>query len=138
MPGRLESICDVISPTGRGVERPEGEYDIVFDLSGTESGLQLACDRVSGGGKLCSMSHIDGAIAGPYLLRVLTPRDVTFTVSYLNGERETLRSAATMLAEGWSDAWDGLVEIFPLDELQQAFDRRRASPRCKTMIAVSA
>lgn len=137
LPDRLASIAAAISPAGHAVTRLEGTYDVVFDLSGTESGLQRACDVVGPGGRLCSMSHIDGAVAGPYLLRVLTRRDVTFTVSYLNGERETIRRAGDLLASGWNESWEKLVEVRPLAELQQAFDDRPTSPWCKTMIAVS-
>ena len=83
------------------------------------------------------MSHIDGAQAGPYLLRVLMRRDVTFIVSYLNGERETIRRAGSLLASGWHEVWEKLVEVRPLAELQRAFDDRPTSPWCKTVIAVS-
>ncbi|MDX6306975.1 MAG: hypothetical protein QOI06_21 [Nocardioidaceae bacterium] len=137
MPARLGSIAAVISPTGRGVPEPEGEYDIVFDLSGTESGLRSACASVRAGGRLCSMSHIAGPAAGSFLLSSLTRRDVTFTVSYLNGERDTLRAAADLLDGGWTPAWDALVEVVPLADLQGAFERRPRSHSCKTMIAVS-
>lgn len=134
---RLSLIVGAIAPTGQSVAQPQGCYDVVFDLSGTESGLKRACDIVSPGGRLCSMSHIDGAIAGPYLVRALTPRDATFTLSYLNGQPETMRMAADLLASGWSDVWDELVQVRPLAELQHAFDERPRSPWCKTMIAIS-
>jgi threonine dehydrogenase-like Zn-dependent dehydrogenase len=137
MPARLAAIDAVISPNGNGVAEVRGKYDIVFDLSGTEAGLLRACDTVRAGGRLCSMSHIEGATAGSFLLRCLTRKDVTFTVSYLNGERDTLRTAADLLARRWAPRWDALLEIVPLADLQGAFERRRRSHWCKTMIAVS-
>lgn len=137
MPCRLSAIDAVISPEGRGVAEPEGEYDVVFDLSGTEAGLRKACDAVKAGGRLCSMSHIEWSTAGTYLLRSLTRRDVTFTVSYLNGERGTLLQAARLLDAMWTPTWHQLVEVVPIDDLQGAFERRPGSPSCKTIIAIS-
>ena len=133
---RLQLVGEAAAPTGRAVPEPEGEYDVVFDLSGSESGLRAACTHVRPGGRLCSMSHLDGYSTADFLLSVLTRKDVTFTVSYLNGEAANVALAARLLAEGWGPAWERVIEVLPIDQLQQAFEGRRRSPWCKTMIRV--
>jgi threonine dehydrogenase-like Zn-dependent dehydrogenase len=126
-----------VTPVAHKIDEPQGEYDIVFDLSGTESGLRSACTHTKPGGKLCTMSHLDGYSRASFLLAALTRRDVTFTVSYLNGERDTLATAARALAKTWSPAWDRLLETVPVAGLQEAFAARRSSPRCKTLVEVA-
>jgi threonine dehydrogenase-like Zn-dependent dehydrogenase len=121
-----------------GVADPHGEYDVVFDMSGSESGLRSACAHTRPGGRLCTMSHLDGYSSADFLLAALTRRDITFTVSYLNGEQDTLRAAAEILAKGWTSDWGRLVEAVPVERLQEAFATRREAPWCKTLIEVSA
>ena len=136
MPERSALIAGVIEPVGRAIKNPEVEYDVVFDLSGTESGLRAACAHVVPGGRVCSMSHIDGAAPGAFLLTALTRRDVSFKVSYLNGERSNVAHAAELLRDAWDASWDAVVDIIPLEGLAQAFHGRRASPWCKTVIRI--
>lgn len=137
MPARLDLVGTAIEGVGRAVAQPEGEYDVVFDLAGSASGLSLACAHTKRGGRLCTMSHLDGYSGCDFLLASLTRRDVTFTVSYLNGERETMDVAASALEAGWTQDWDRLVRVVPIDDLQEAFETRRAAPWCKTLVAVA-
>jgi hypothetical protein len=83
------------------------------------------------------MSHLDGRSTGEFLLPALTRRDVAFKLSYLNGERDTMRTAARLLGAHWSPAWEQILEVMPLERLPQAFEQHRESPRCKTMVQVS-
>jgi hypothetical protein len=83
------------------------------------------------------MSHLDGYSDARFLLSSLTRRDVTFTVSYLNGERETLSTAALALATHWTHAWDQIVQTVPVQALQEAFDQRRTARWCQTLVEIS-
>lgn len=134
---RVDLIADA-TPLARSIVEPDGEYDVVFDLSGSESGLRSACTHTKPGGRLCTMSHLDGYSDAEFLLRALTRRDVTFIVSYLNGEPETLYTAARALSRGWNEAWDQLIEMVPVEALQDAFETRRTALRCKTLIEITA
>jgi phage-related minor tail protein len=55
-------------------------------------------------------------------------------LSYLNGELRTLETAARLLAARWDASWDAIVEVVPLQHLQRAFEVRRDSPWCKTLV----
>lgn len=134
---RLDRIEPAIRPAGRCVAAPEGEYDVVFDLSGTESGLRVACDHVRPGARICSMSHPSGEEISPFLVSAILRLDVTFTVSYLNGEPVRLQEAARLLERGWGPEWGATLEILPLNELQDAYEQRPRSPWCKTVIDVA-
>ena len=136
MPARAALIAGA---TGHAtmVTEPGGDYDVVFDLSGSASGLELACSQTKCGGRLCTMSHLDGYSSAEFLLSALTRRDITFTVSYLNGERCSLEIAADLLACYWNDGWERVVETVSIEELQDAFATRRRVPWCKTLIEVS-
>lgn len=137
MPDRRAMIAPVVEPLGRAVASPEGEYDAVFDLSGAESGLRLACESVRSGGRLCTMSHLDGYSNADFLLAALTRRDIAFKVSYINGERATMDVAAQLLTRSWGSRWERLIEVVPLEHLQAAFEGRRTSPRCQTLVQVA-
>ncbi|HEX8205702.1 MAG TPA: alcohol dehydrogenase catalytic domain-containing protein [Solirubrobacteraceae bacterium] len=136
-PARLADIGDVVEPLGRSIPEPDGEYDVVFDLSGTDDGLRKACDHAKAGARVCSLSHMASDTPAPWLASALVHRDITFTVSYLNGERETLAAAADLLARAWDHRWEARLEVLPLDQLPRAFADRRVSPHCKTVMAVA-
>lgn len=136
IPSRVTAIGRA-TPSATVVDELTGEYDIVFDLSGSESGLRLACSHTRPGGRLCTMSHLDGYSSADFLLAALTRRDITFAVSYLNGEQNTLRTAAAELAQGWSDDWEQVIEAMPIARLQEAFTTRRSAPWCKTILDVA-
>jgi L-iditol 2-dehydrogenase len=134
---RVELLTGAAAPYGRRIREPTYLYDVVFDLSGTEDGLRLACESVKPGGRLCVMSHLDGYSEAPFLLGALTRRDVTFKVSYLNGEPENLKFAADLLSTRWNARWEDTLEVVPLESLQSTFELRRKSPQCKTIVAIS-
>jgi L-iditol 2-dehydrogenase len=134
---RLAALESVVHPVGKATRKPTEAYDLVFDVSGTESGMMLACDRVKPGGRLCSMSHLDGPGSAPLLLNKLTRRDVAFKMSYLNGEQENLSEAGALLGARWSHAWASLVEIVPIKRIQAAFETRPVSRANKTIFAIA-
>ena len=136
LPAR-SALVAAATPVAQAVTTPDGEYDVVFDLSGSETGLRIACEHTRPGGRLCTMSHLDGYSNADFLLSSLTRRDITFTVSYLNGERDTMLKAATALADGWTPAWARLLKVFPVESLQNAFETRRQAPWCKTLIEIA-
>jgi threonine dehydrogenase-like Zn-dependent dehydrogenase len=136
MPSRRERIATVLGANARSVPGPEGEYDVVFDVSGTEAGLERACKHVRAGGRICSMSHPNGDPVSPFLVGAILREDITFTVSYLNGERATMFQAAQLLERHWDPGWGDLIEIVPIGRLQEAYEERPRSPWCKTVIEV--
>lgn len=137
LPSRVARVETAAGEVMRGRSHPDGEYDVVFDLSGSESGLRAACEHTRSGGKLCSMSHLDGYTSADFLLAALTRRDITFTVSYLNGERDRLRAAASMLEQEWGRDWEGTIGVVPFGELPAAFEARREAPWCKTLVEIA-
>lgn len=137
VPSRLELVELALGFQGNARSEPDDEYDVVFDVSGTEEGLRRACDHLRAGGRLCSMSHPNVQPVSPFLVGTILRRDVTFTVSYLNGEWENMRAAAELLERHWTPQWDRTIELAPMDRLQKAHEDRRISPWCKTVIDVA-
>jgi L-iditol 2-dehydrogenase len=134
---RLAALASPISPVGTALPDPDGEYDVVFDFTGNESGLRAACARVRDGGRVCSMGHPVGEEIDPVFLSNVMPKDVSFVTSYLNGEPSVLRKAADLLMREWSPAWNELIELHPLKDLERAYEQRGNSPHCKTVIDVA-
>jgi len=134
---RLAGLADRISPIGTALPDPNGEYDVVFDLTGNENGLRAACARVRDGGRILSMGHPLGEEIDPVFLSNVLPKDVTFATSYLNGEPSVLRQAARLLSSEWSPAWDELIEMLPLKDLERAHRAHGSSTRCKTVFDVA-
>lgn len=129
-----ERLAAILETVGSAPDGLADEYDVVLDVSGSESGLAFACDKVAPCGRLATMSHLPGSPAGAFLLGALTRRDVTFTVSYLNGPRSNLTKAAQLLVEGWSPSWDRLIEVVPADQLPAVYEGRPMSTFCKTIL----
>ena len=108
--------------------------DIVVDLSGSLHGLRCAVESVRRGGRVVSMSHLDGHGAADFLLPQLTRKDVWFTVSYLNGEKSSVEEAVRIIERTDDRHFDALSELVQEDRLPTAFAERRRSPANKTII----
>jgi (R,R)-butanediol dehydrogenase/meso-butanediol dehydrogenase/diacetyl reductase len=135
MADRLQRLGGVVAPLGAVVPEPTEEYAVVLDVSGTVSGLRSACDRVSPGGRLCTLSHLaDDADVG-FMLQTLVRKDVTLVFSYLDGPSTNLARAMLMLEE-WPPAWSALLDVRPLGELPEIFEGRASSPANKVVVEV--
>ncbi len=133
---RMLALAAAATPFCRPVPEPHGEYDVVFDLSGSEEGLRAASERVRLGGRLCSMSHLSGREPASFLFGSLMRRDISFKLSYLDGQRDNLATASRLLEDQWSEAWDSLLEIVPLESLTVNIGSQRAADRCKTVVTL--
>jgi threonine dehydrogenase-like Zn-dependent dehydrogenase len=131
---RLNRIETAIQPLGRAIRNPTAAYDIVFDLSGTERGLRSACQSVTPGGRLCTLSHLPSASQTDFLLEEILHRDVTFTASYLDGGDSNLAFSMHLLESRWTSSWSSLLAIQPLDALPQLLETRAASFANKTIL----
>lgn len=112
------------------------EPDVIVDLSGSLEGLEHAVRRVRKGGRVVSMSHLDGHGSSDFLLPALTRKDVKFIVSYLNGEKSSLPDALEIIMNTPDDLLDAWTEIVPIGSIQTSFMNRRTSPANKTVFDV--
>jgi len=137
-PVRLGRIDSLVGPRGRQVLTPAGEYDVVLDVSGTVDGLRSACEEVGPGGRLCTMSHLPEATSAPFLLDLLLDKDVTFNLSYLNGEPDNLVRSIELLEGHWTEDWNALLEIRPLDDVVALFQEGPARAGNKIVVDIAA
>jgi threonine dehydrogenase-like Zn-dependent dehydrogenase len=135
---RRAVIAAAFGSRGCALVEPDGEYDIVFDVSGTAEGIAAGCRHVRAGGRFCTLSHLPRAGGAPFLLDALSRRDVTFTVSYLNGAPQTLHRSISMLQQRWADRWDPLVQLVPFESLDDAFAGRLARVGSRMVVDVGA
>ena len=120
---------------GRAVaSEPAMDYDLVFDLTGQPDGLRDALTRVRSGGRVVSMSHLDGYGDTSFVLPMLTRRDVIFTVSYLNGHCGHFVQASSVIRRQWHTGWTDAFAIHPLSGLPHAMANRRSATACKDLV----
>lgn len=119
---------------GRCVEAATKQYESVIDLSGSPSGLALALDHVRDGGRLCSLSHLDGQGDGDFVPRRLQRRDITFKISYLNGTQ--MREAIQLIDRNWSPKWADCIALHSLANVQGVFSARATAPANKDIIVI--
>jgi len=136
-PEPLARIAACLDEGSRAVDAPSGLYDLVLDASGTPGGLLLACRCLRPGGILCSMSHVDGMAQEEQFLTLLSRKDATFRMSYLNGERDNMMRAIALLRDRWSGAWDRLLAVHPDSALQAVFANRGAGGANKDIVDCS-
>jgi threonine dehydrogenase-like Zn-dependent dehydrogenase len=138
---RIQERAKLVQNASGGLARPVTDagrraYDVVLDVSGSLSGLEAACRAVRAGGRLCTMSHLDGYGSTSFVLDELTRQDVEFKSSYLNGEHTSLVTAAQMLACRWDDRWEATIQRMPLRDVQTAFETDRLRTTCKTIVDI--
>lgn len=120
---------------GMAVAGPEGEFDRVLDTTGTPHGLRRAISHVRPGGRLTSLSHLDGHPDAPSVM-ALARSDIAFRLSYLTGDRH-VRTALGLLIEAWGPSWAATVDVSSWRTLGRAFERRDASGAGKQIIDLS-
>ena len=112
-----------------GAGSPHGEYDIVVEAAGTDSGLAESLRRAAPGGRIAvvGVSHGDRAVPGiPWMLKELT---LVGTMCYDRGRGEhEFAEAAKVLANDPDIAATLITHRFPLADAAEAFrvaaDRR--------------
>lgn len=112
-----------------GAGSPDGEYAVVVEAAGTDSGLAESLRRAAPGGRIAvvGVSHGDRAVPGlPWMLKELT---LTATMCYDRGHGEhEFASAAAVLAAEPEIAATVITHRFPLADAPEAFrvaaDRR--------------
>lgn len=136
-PERLSRIGQAIGDQGRTVGTPpRGRYDVVLDVSGSVSGLEVACEAVRPGGRLCTMSHLPDRTDAQFLLDLLLHKDVTFTLSYLNGQSTNLARSMTLLEQQWTPQWGALLDLRPLADLADVFGSGSTVSSSKVVIDI--
>jgi threonine dehydrogenase-like Zn-dependent dehydrogenase len=120
------------------VEAPRGrDYEVVIDLSGSPAGLFLACASVKRGGRLCSMSHLDGFAGLGSLFDRLMRIDAEFKVSYLNGAKSNVARAVDIVTEHWSTDFDRCLGVHSIETLPELLRCRESSPHNKDLVDIS-
>lgn len=114
-------------------DNPSKKYDAVLDLSGSVDGLRLSAQSVKPGGRLVSMSHLDGEKKVDFLLEELTRKDVWFIVSYLNGHKSNLLLAANIIDQICNNDILKLINVEPIERINQTFSSRHNSQNLKTV-----
>ena len=135
---RLSHIAQLDSNITATRNPADRNYDLVFDLSGSLDGLKSALNFVRRGGRVVSMSHLDGYGDSGFLLPMLTRQDIHFLVSYLNGEPRNMAVAVEIIKQTQLSFHSDVIEIYPVAQLGSAFENRRRSSYCKTIIDISA
>ena len=118
-------------------EGSELDYDVVFDVSGSLEGLTRAVGRIAPGGRLCTLSHLDGRHGWTSLLEPLLRRDVAVKMSYLNGERGNIAKAVDLLTRCWTDEWEALLSVHPASQLSEVLGTAERAPANKSIISLA-
>ncbi|MCG8328698.1 MAG: alcohol dehydrogenase catalytic domain-containing protein [Chitinophagales bacterium] len=116
-PARLQKIRKCID-----FEAPSGLYDLVFDSTGTPSGLLASCKYLRPGGTLISMSHVDGMKQEEQFLILFSRKDATLKMPYLNGDSSNMNEAISALSNYWTGNWNDLLAVQPAAKLQALFE----------------
>lgn len=106
------------------VKTKNEKYSVVFDTTGTITGLSLACEKVQKGGHLISMSHLDGKYGKDIIHTRLARKEVSVTFPYLNGERENMIEAINIINNFLPKNFERLVKIFPISNIQTIFNEK--------------
>jgi hypothetical protein len=73
------------------------------------------------------MSHLPSATSADFLLDLLVRKDVTFNLSYLNGEASNLARSIALLEQCWTPAWNTLLDLRPVESLPGVFRDAQSS-----------
>jgi len=132
---RLNKIATCLSNSSKAINTTDNRvYDLVFDVSGSVDGLKKACQNVKKGGTLCLLSHLDGYGDVDFLLPLLTRKDITLKLSYLNGCTNNINLAIKLLIDFWDWRWNKLLNVQSVNNLQHIFNKRRESEFNKEIV----
>ena len=113
---------------------PTPGYDLVYEATGTVSGLRLACRVVRPGGRIATVSHLDGQEPTDFIEPMLARKDVTLRFSCLNGSHENYLDAIEFLTTRWQAGYAQLLSVEPLAGLANRLRTWDESAENKTVI----
>jgi len=82
------------------------------------------------------MSHLPDRTDAQFLLDLLLHKDVTFTLSYLNGQSTNLARSMTLLEQQWTPQWGALLDLRPLADLADVFGSGSTVSSSKVVIDI--
>jgi 2-desacetyl-2-hydroxyethyl bacteriochlorophyllide A dehydrogenase len=118
-----------------GAGRPTGQYDVVIDAAGSESGLARGAELARADGRVVLLGVYHGLIPFPGVAALVKELTIVNAMAYCrhDGVRETDEVAA-MLAADPEIARTLITHRFPLDDVAEAF--RVANDRAAGAIKV--
>jgi threonine dehydrogenase-like Zn-dependent dehydrogenase len=120
-----------------GAKLPSGEYDIVIDAAGTQSGLQEAAMHTRPGGTMLLIASYWEGMSLPGML--ITLKEIRVVPASMYGRGQTGRDidhAAALLADRPQIADAIITHRLPLEAAREAFDtaRNRAAGSIKVVL----
>lgn len=105
-----------------GADRPSGEYDVVIEASGSQSGLERSIELTRPGGCVSTVSVFEPDLTWPYRSMFLKEVSVVPSMGYCSdGERREIAEVAQMLAERPEIVQTLITHRFGIDESPEAF-----------------
>lgn len=118
-----------------GAGAPSGEYDVVIDAAGSESGLVRCADLCAPGGRVVMLGVYHGSLPAPGVPTIV--KELSWIGAMAYGRHDGVREvdeAAALLAERPDVVRAVITHRFPLDDIDEAV--RVAADRARGAIKV--
>ena len=133
VPSPLPALAVALWAIGAGA--PSGEYDVVLDAAGSESGVARCAELCAPGGRIVLLGVYHGAIPAPGVPTLV--KELSWIGAMAYGRHDGVREvdeAAALLAARPEVARAVITHRFPLDDIAEAV--RVASDRAAGAIKV--
>ena len=112
------------------------KYDFIIDATNSITGANfcLAISRFSQ--KYCMMSHLYG-LDTSFIYEMMCQKEIKPIFPLRNGNRNNIHLATQIIHKYWHPNFDEVMEIFPISQIQQVFDKKCSLKSNKQIISMN-
>lgn len=112
------------------------KYDLIIDATNSITGAKFCLDISSSSQKYCMMSHLYG-LDTSFIYEMMCQKEIHPLFPLRNGNRENIHLAIKIIYQYWQSSFDETIEVFPITQIQNIFDKKHSLKSNKQIISIS-
>lgn len=111
-------------------------YSLIIEASGDAFSINMACERLAKGGRICIISrfHKNHSMIIPH--RMIATKEGAVFFSHHNGEPEVMEEAISILSKSWKEIYDDLFSIEPYSMIPYCYENYSKHKKCKIIFDI--
>lgn len=112
------------------------EYDLIIDATNSITGAKFCLNISTFSQKYCMMSHLYG-LETSFIYEMMSQKEIHPLFPLRNGNRNNIRLAIQIIHKYWQPNYDETIEVFPISQIQQVFNKKDFLISNKQVIAIN-
>lgn len=135
IPEKERRIIALFNCTEMDIDNPP-KCDFIVDATNTISGAHFCLDISAFSQQYCMMSHLYG-LDTSFIYEMMCQKEIRPLFPLRNGNRNNILLAIQIIHKYWKASYNETIEIFPISQIQQVFNKKHSLISNKQIISIS-